>query len=370
MSEIPDPRYVTHSAFFEEIIVNKGSRIIDISSFLQPTVLPLASTEKDHNFLLESPTATYRISFVSSSMRTRCIRAHSTFRQLAFASTCTTTTIVWWTVFSTIPFLRSAAVASFVYPRLTLTSLSLETGYRPFFGRTIKAIRSTTRSVSSATTEMSMNSAKMDAPASHRNKQVIWDVLKCKVFDAVVSCSSQSTIFSILEIAAGSGIHTSFFASQLDLYLLDQSSSQSCSWYPSDPSASARASIQAYVDDEVAGRTSRVTVHSPLELTLHESGVNPLETRSLLDDISQERTLRLILCINMVHISSWSATVGLFQQAGIRLAPEGILFLYGPFRVRGTCVESNLYVQCRCIYRPLHAHKHVIERHLHESVKV
>jgi hypothetical protein len=43
-----------------------------------------------------------------------------------------------------------------------------------------------------------------------------------------------------------------------------------------------------------------------------------------------------ILCINMVHISPWSATQGLFRHAS-RLLPAGApLALYGPFHRAGT----------------------------------
>lgn len=39
-----------------------------------------------------------------------------------------------------------------------------------------------------------------------------------------------------------------------------------------------------------------------------------------------------VLCINMIHISPWSATVGLMKLAGERLVrPGGLLALYGPY---------------------------------------
>lgn len=39
-----------------------------------------------------------------------------------------------------------------------------------------------------------------------------------------------------------------------------------------------------------------------------------------------------VLCINMIHISPWSATVGLMKLAGDRLVrPGGLLALYGPY---------------------------------------
>jgi hypothetical protein len=38
-----------------------------------------------------------------------------------------------------------------------------------------------------------------------------------------------------------------------------------------------------------------------------------------------------ILCINMVHISPWEATLGLFAGAARLLAPASPLILYGPY---------------------------------------
>ena len=36
-------------------------------------------------------------------------------------------------------------------------------------------------------------------------------------------------------------------------------------------------------------------------------------------------------CINVVHISPWAATEGLFAGAGRVLEPDGLLYLYGPY---------------------------------------
>ena len=38
-----------------------------------------------------------------------------------------------------------------------------------------------------------------------------------------------------------------------------------------------------------------------------------------------------ILCINMVHISPWESSIGLFQKAGELLDPGAPLYLYGPY---------------------------------------
>jgi hypothetical protein len=44
----------------------------------------------------------------------------------------------------------------------------------------------------------------------------------------------------------------------------------------------------------------------------------------------------------MIHISPWEATVGLMKTAGQKLKKGGALYLYGPYKQGGTCVESNL----------------------------
>ena len=50
-----------------------------------------------------------------------------------------------------------------------------------------------------------------------------------------------------------------------------------------------------------------------------------------------------ILCINMVHISPWAATLGLFAGAARILPHGGPLILYGPYLEPGVATaESNL----------------------------
>ena len=95
-----------------------------------------------------------------------------------------------------------------------------------------------------------------------------------------------------------------------------------------------RRSIGAYRDDDI----SRI-LQLPLALTLNDNGV--VETDIPLEDGSFD----LIVCINMIHISPWEATVGLMKAAQRFLKPgSGMLFCYGPYRENGTAVESNLYV--------------------------
>ena len=48
-----------------------------------------------------------------------------------------------------------------------------------------------------------------------------------------------------------------------------------------------------------------------------------------------------IVCINMVHISPWEASVGLLRGAGRVLASGGPLYLYGPYRRAGHPLEAS-----------------------------
>ena len=109
----------------------------------------------------------------------------------------------------------------------------------------------------------------------------------------------------VLEIAAGSGEHATAFAGALS----------GLDWTPSDPSAEARASIAAW-----ATAAALPNLRPPLALDVRDPATWP------------EGSLQAVVCINMVHISPWTATGGLMALAGSRLAAGGLLVLYGPYR--------------------------------------
>ncbi len=153
---------------------------------------------------------------------------------------------------------------------------------------------------------MSTNS-KLHAPATERNREPILDVLRRHLPKRGL----------VLEIASGSGEHVVHFAAALGPELVFQ---------PSDPDGPARASIDAWVSS-----TGLVNVRPAIALDASKKDW----------PIAQADA---IVCINMIHISPWAATIGLMRGAarvlhasvrpGVRVADK-VLYLYGPYKREG-----------------------------------
>lgn len=134
------------------------------------------------------------------------------------------------------------------------------------------------------------------SPAAERNSAAILEVLRAHL----------PVRGRVLEIAAGSGQHAVAFATALP----------GLEWTPSDPSAEARASIEAW-----RAKTGA-------------ANLRPAQAVDMLDDATwPSAPLDAVVCINMIHISPWSAAEGLMQLAERSLTrPGGLLYLYGPYR--------------------------------------
>lgn len=146
---------------------------------------------------------------------------------------------------------------------------------------------------------------KRHAPATLRNRDVIVAVLA----DWLPAAGR------VLEVASGSGEHAVHFATafpQLD-------------WQPSGPDPAGLGSIAAY---RAEAGLANIAPPVALDATATEWPVDRADA---------------ILCINMVHISPWEATLGLFAGAARLLAPGAPLILYGPYTEPDVpTAESNL----------------------------
>jgi len=136
----------------------------------------------------------------------------------------------------------------------------------------------------------------LSSPAAERNAQAILEVLRAHL-------PAQGPV---LEIASGTGLHAATFTAALP----------GVEWIPSDPDAEARASLQAW-----RTRTDLPNLAEPLALDVERVDTWP------------QGPLKAVVCINMIHISPWSATQALMAGAGRVLSnPGGLLVLYGPYR--------------------------------------
>ncbi|WP_374406028.1 DUF938 domain-containing protein [Pelagerythrobacter sp.] len=134
---------------------------------------------------------------------------------------------------------------------------------------------------------------KRHAPATARNSAPIADVLAGELPERG----------TVLELASGSGEHAVFFARRF----------ANLRWQPSDPDPGARASIAAWRDaDGPANLLAPIAVDAAApQWPIAEADA--------------------VVCINMIHISPWAATEGLFAGAAGLLAHGAPLIVYGPF---------------------------------------
>lgn len=139
--------------------------------------------------------------------------------------------------------------------------------------------------------------ARRYAPAAERNRGPILEVLRRLVPERA----------RVLEVASGTGQHAAFFAAALP----------GTRWQPSEADPSAFASIAAWAKSEGARNMA--------EPVFLDAAAAPWPVG----------TFDAVYCANLIHIASWSASLGLLRGAERHLAPGGLLVLYGPFRVDG-----------------------------------
>ncbi|MBX3250329.1 MAG: DUF938 domain-containing protein [Myxococcales bacterium] len=142
-----------------------------------------------------------------------------------------------------------------------------------------------------------MSDPRLHAPATTRNRDPILEVLR-----EVLPPEGD-----VLEVASGSGEHAVHFAAAL----------APLRWIPTDVDEAALASIAAYVRE---AQLPNLAAPRRLDLLAPEWPTSRVDA---------------LVAINVIHISPWEATVGLFDGAARLLPPGAPLVTYGPYAVDG-----------------------------------
>jgi len=141
------------------------------------------------------------------------------------------------------------------------------------------------------------------SPSAQRNAAPILEVLK--------SCLPKQG--TILEIAAGSGEHSIFFAPEFPGNF----------WLATDPAKDKVESIRAW------------QVFKPAPNLLPPIALDAAAQKWPVENIDLPASITGIVCVNMIHVSPWKAGQGLLAAAGRILEKEGILYFYGAFMMAG-----------------------------------
>ena len=176
--------------------------------------------------------------------------------------------------------------------------------------------------------EGSAGGARRSAPAAMRNRDPIADVLAEWLPERGL----------VLEVASGTGEHALHFARRFP----------KLEWQPSDPDPGAFESISAWAADgpdnlrppvfidATAREWPAIRADAVLNINMDSDSCDAPKP-------AEKGVFDVVLNLNMVHISPWSAALGLLDGAAKVLKRGGALILYGPWLQAGVeTVPSNL----------------------------
>lgn len=165
------------------------------------------------------------------------------------------------------------------------------------------------------------NTTKLVNPSANRNSQPILNVLQNTL-------DKTAPNLRLLEISSGTGQHSAYFAPNFP----------NIQFQPSEYDDTMIGSIQSYANDCPTKNICNPTV---IDVQQSYSEWKPIfqcdNNNELIGSIDY------MLNINMIHISPFSCTEGLFRNADCLLRANGILITYGAYAVNGSITpQSNV----------------------------
>lgn len=164
---------------------------------------------------------------------------------------------------------------------------------------------------------------KLHNPSAMRNRDPILEILKTQIEPNKV----------LLEISSGVGVHATYFAQHFPNVVFQ----------PTEFDRGLFNSIMAYIEECPTNNVCRpvyVDISEPYTSWGELPFPRETEIRKFKDCGNY---FDYMLNINMMHISPFKCSEGLFSNAGHLLKPGGKLFTYGPYSMNGILTpESNI----------------------------
>lgn len=164
----------------------------------------------------------------------------------------------------------------------------------------------------------SITNEKLIYPAATRNQEPILQVLKRLIFcDDEDGEDNENPVF--LEISSGSGQHVAHFAPHFP----------NVTFQPTEYDKTLLGSITYY-----ANNCPTKNIKPPMLLDI---------THKMSDYGFKENSIDYFYNANMIHISPFECTIGLFENARDHLKSDALLITYGPYSKDGVITpESNV----------------------------
>ncbi|KAJ2947915.1 hypothetical protein O0L34_g9706 [Tuta absoluta] len=192
---------------------------------------------------------------------------------------------------------------------------SVKLTYNFFVSKSLRTMSKSKDIGCAFTQNNSIKGEKLIYPAANRNKEPILQVLKRFLLCDLDEIEDESPLF--LEVASGSGQHLAHFA-------------------PTFPGVKFQPTE---VDENLLGSIFYYAQNCPTKNIL------PPKLVDICTKLShygfEEGSIDYMYNANMIHISPYECTIGLFENAGAYLKPDALMITYGPYAKDGVITPAS-----------------------------